>query len=86
MAVQAPSSSSEQVTTAPLQSSVQRFEPVDGYATFGKGHGGRSNRAVIAVKIGMVALACVAIVALTGGLSSPQQVVCRFFLHQNLMQ
>jgi len=53
---------------APLHSSVQRFEPVDGYATFGKGQGGRSNRFAIALKVGMVALACVAIVAF----STPQ--------------
>merc|ERR1711966_509429 len=57
----------------PLQSSVQRFEPVDGYSTFGKGNGGRSNRAAIALKVGMVALACVAVVAISGGRVSPAQ-------------
>ena len=77
------SASAEGVNTfnQPLQSSVQRFEPVDGYSTFGKGNGGRSNRAAIALKIGMVALACVAVVALSGGRASTAQVPILFFNH-----
>eukprot|EP00286_Rhodomonas_abbreviata_P020734 CAMPEP_0181292196 /NCGR_PEP_ID=MMETSP1101-20121128/2375_1 /TAXON_ID=46948 /ORGANISM="Rhodomonas abbreviata, Strain Caron Lab Isolate" /LENGTH=206 /DNA_ID=CAMNT_0023396645 /DNA_START=21 /DNA_END=641 /DNA_ORIENTATION=+ len=68
-------SSGPEVITSPqpLQSSVQRFEPVDGYSTFGKGAAGRSSRADMALKLGLVMMACVAVVALSGWLPSSEQ-------------
>ncbi|EKX49166.1 hypothetical protein GUITHDRAFT_151632 [Guillardia theta CCMP2712] len=58
---------------APMQSTVQPFEPVEGYGAIKNNQSGRSNRAMVALKIVMAAVAVIVLLAVAGTITQKPQ-------------